>query len=313
MVNFHDPAVVAQDYTTFVKLWHALDGVYLWEFFTTLDYEWEVIRGRRPYRWTIWVYSLTRVAGLMSVIFNLVGMDVTTSMNCQLWISFELLFCYSSGAAASLLIVLRIIAIWKRHKFVVATAFSLLGINVASFILSIARVRSKWAPADLTCASDNTDINSPNLIVTLVTDVSLLLMMLVGLLRIRDGSTFGLTHFLCMQGLMWLLLAVVAEVPPVVFIVLNLNDPLNIMFQAPSLIIIAIAGTRMHRSLVDFATSYPDITHENFELGGFTTLKTGRTDATPTPPNQMETVMCAVSGRPSDTADKGWGVLHWHR
>jgi hypothetical protein len=26
-----------------------------WEFFTTLDYEWGVIRGRRPYRWTIWV------------------------------------------------------------------------------------------------------------------------------------------------------------------------------------------------------------------------------------------------------------------
>ncbi|KAI0294346.1 hypothetical protein BC826DRAFT_1011711 [Russula brevipes] len=117
---------------------------------------------------------------------------------------------------------------------------------------------------------------------------------------------------------MWLLLAVVAEVPPVVFIVLNLNgnifisglscgrplkstlsqsDPFNIMFEAPSLIIIAIAGTRMHRSLVDFATSYPDITHENFEVGGFTTFKTARTDATPTPPNQMQTVMYAVSGR----------------
>src|SRR5712691_9397461 len=26
-----------------------------WEFFTTLDYEFNVIRGRRPYRWTIWV------------------------------------------------------------------------------------------------------------------------------------------------------------------------------------------------------------------------------------------------------------------
>jgi len=26
-----------------------------WEFFTTLDYEWRVIRGHLPYRWTIWV------------------------------------------------------------------------------------------------------------------------------------------------------------------------------------------------------------------------------------------------------------------
>ena len=26
-----------------------------WEFVTTLDYEWSVIRGHRPFRWTIWV------------------------------------------------------------------------------------------------------------------------------------------------------------------------------------------------------------------------------------------------------------------
>jgi hypothetical protein len=29
-----------------------------WEFITTLDYEWSVIRGRRPYRWSIWVRNL---------------------------------------------------------------------------------------------------------------------------------------------------------------------------------------------------------------------------------------------------------------
>jgi hypothetical protein len=26
-----------------------------WEFVTTLDYEWSVIRGHRPFRWTMWV------------------------------------------------------------------------------------------------------------------------------------------------------------------------------------------------------------------------------------------------------------------
>ena len=30
-----------------------------WEYFTTLEYEWSVIRGRRPYRWTIWVGRYT--------------------------------------------------------------------------------------------------------------------------------------------------------------------------------------------------------------------------------------------------------------
>ena len=26
-----------------------------WEFITTMSYEWSLIRGNRPYRWTIWV------------------------------------------------------------------------------------------------------------------------------------------------------------------------------------------------------------------------------------------------------------------
>ncbi len=68
-----------------VKFWHVVDGIFMyvtlpalaalasslnvtaqprpsassWEFFTTLDFEWDVIRGRRPYRWTIWVCHLS--------------------------------------------------------------------------------------------------------------------------------------------------------------------------------------------------------------------------------------------------------------
>jgi hypothetical protein len=59
-----------------VKVWHVMSGIYLsvftfffsfsriarsktfrssWEFFTTLDYEWRVIRGHLPHRYTIWV------------------------------------------------------------------------------------------------------------------------------------------------------------------------------------------------------------------------------------------------------------------
>ena len=29
--------------------------IFSWEFVITLDYEWSVIRGHRPFRWTIWV------------------------------------------------------------------------------------------------------------------------------------------------------------------------------------------------------------------------------------------------------------------
>ncbi len=44
----------------------ALTGTRLhtsWEFVTTLNYEWRTIRGRQPYRWTIWVCNYRRYWG----------------------------------------------------------------------------------------------------------------------------------------------------------------------------------------------------------------------------------------------------------
>jgi len=193
----------------------------------------------------------------MSVILNLVGMDVTTPINCQLRVSFELFFCYTSAAAASLMIVLRIIAIWDRNMFAMTTAYSLLGIKVAFFIQSVARTRAKWAPARLACENDNMQ-STLSLIATLVTDISLLLLMLAGLLCIHFHDVgvlvTGLSQFLWKQGVLWLLIATVAGVPPAVSIVLDLDAQSNVILQHPGLIMMAIAGTRMHRSLVDFAT-----------------------------------------------------------
>ncbi|KAF8494632.1 hypothetical protein F5888DRAFT_636321 [Russula emetica] len=92
---------------TLVKFWHTMGGLYIWEYFTTLDYEWSVIRGHLPYRWTIWIYSLARLAALMSVILCFVTVDVTTQINCQFWVLFSAILLFLSSTTASLLIVLR--------------------------------------------------------------------------------------------------------------------------------------------------------------------------------------------------------------
>jgi hypothetical protein len=58
-----------------------------------------------------------------------------------------------------------------------------------------------WVPAQKQCVVYDTESNKPNIIVTLITDIILLLIMLVGLLRLRrygDG-TFGLARLLWKQ------------------------------------------------------------------------------------------------------------------
>ncbi|KAI0063374.1 hypothetical protein BV25DRAFT_1802135, partial [Artomyces pyxidatus] len=239
----------------FVKFLHTIDGIYIWEYFTTLSYEMAVLTGRRPYRWTIWIYSVTRLGTLTAVIVNLIGFNVTSRINCQAWITSELVFAYIAFAAASLLIVLRIAAIWNRNRYAMALAAAIWLTNVGFLIHALTTsARSVWVPASGSCAVLHSNNSRNNIAVTLTTDVVLLSTMLAGLLIVRkDGAaSFGIWRMLYKQGLIWLLLATIAEVPPVVFTSLNLNDAWNLMFQTPALIVMTIAATRMYRDLTDF-------------------------------------------------------------
>jgi len=222
---------------------------------TTLDYEWDVFQGRRPYRWTIWIYSLTRVSALLAVILNMVGFDTTNPINCQVWVTFEVFFAYTAFAAGALLIVLRIIAIWNMKKIIIAIAMSIWVTDVALLIHGVVRIRSAWSPEANTCALLNLESTKPSIFASLSTDIFLLLIMLVGLFNqdLVSGNAFGLGRTLWKQGLVWLLIATAAEVPPTVFMCLNLNVSMNLMYQTPGMIALSIAATRIHRSLMDYA------------------------------------------------------------
>ncbi|KAF8261251.1 hypothetical protein EI94DRAFT_1833425 [Lactarius quietus] len=295
-----------------VKFWHVVDGIFIWEFCITLDYEWSVIRGHRPYRWTIWIHSLTRVCTLITLILNMVAFDSSGPINCQAWIICELVFGTLAFAAAAALIVLRIIAIWDRNRIAVAIAMCAWSTNVAFLLHFATGIIATWVPEQSTCAVLNAEGGKKNVIATLVTDVVLLLTMLVGLLRLRVyGTMFGLGKLLWRQGLIWLFLATTAEVPPAVFIGLNLNGkthvisilstenneldlvgksgPFDLMFQTPALVVMSIVATRMYRSLTDFT----DSGRNAYDTHPTRRARTANTDPTdifspPIPLDQME-------------------------
>lgn len=262
MVDFQNSAVLMQDALALKKLWHTVGGLYIWEFVTTLEYEWDVIRRRRPYRWTIWIYSIARISALFVIIFGFIVMGDLSHIHCQVAITSEIVFAFLTVSASSLLIVLRVIAVWNRNKVAVAMAIILWVINAAFFIQLIARLRFADESSQAPCTPVNIESNELNLIAMAITDIALLLFMLVGLFRLRHhgNDMCGLRQVLWRQGVIWLVLALVAEVPPVVFIILDLNVPFDTMFQLPAYITMTIAATRLHRSLV---TSSPtDVAHE---------------------------------------------------
>ncbi|KAF8487275.1 hypothetical protein DFH94DRAFT_20755 [Russula ochroleuca] len=257
MVNFRDPAVEAADGFILLKFWHVVDGIFIWEFITTLDFEWSIIRGRRRCRWTIWVYSLSRVAALAAVVANLVLLNLNTPVDCQLSAILEMLPAYMALAAASFLLVLRIVAIWRGNMVAVVIAAIVWAINSAFLIQGVSRLRYASEAPGAPCEPVNIQATKVTMIVAFVTDILLLVIMLVGLFRLdchRHG-TLATGRFLWNQGVIWLLLATVAGVLPTVFVCLNLNESLSVIFHIPWLITMAIAATRMYRGLDDFLSS----------------------------------------------------------
>jgi len=249
----------------------------------------------------------------MFVVFVLFAANTKGHYKCETVVVFSLIFGYIAFAGGSLLIVLRIIAIWRKMKSIIAIAAIIWGTNVAFLVQGIVRIRAAYVEAAGTCLVLNTHSAKLNILVTLVTDILLLLIMLIGLLRLRfhEHGAFSMGRFLWRQGLIWLFIATISEVPPAVFICLNLNDPFNYMFWGASLITLSIAATRIHRSLIDFAYENTEVydrgtlpftpadsgpgSHGSSEPSNSKTLANGRTDSKVnqsaslfTPPNRME-------------------------
>jgi hypothetical protein len=90
-----------------LKLDHTLAGIYIWEIAFTMGFELEILRGKRPYRWTIWLYLGTRYVGLASFIVFFIDTD-GGKVPCHPLIVANYTLPYISWAFASLIIVLRV-------------------------------------------------------------------------------------------------------------------------------------------------------------------------------------------------------------
>jgi len=129
-----------QTLARFVKLLHVCAGVYIWEFVTTLDFEWEVYTGRRPWRWSFIVYVTTRVLALLCFIISLVGFNLEREFSCNAWLRIVLFTAWFAASSASLLLVLRGVAIWGRDIRIVILTGSFWLVNLAGALYALTRL-----------------------------------------------------------------------------------------------------------------------------------------------------------------------------
>ncbi|KAI0301527.1 hypothetical protein B0F90DRAFT_1816995 [Multifurca ochricompacta] len=212
-------------------------------------------------------------------------MNTNKEINCQAWVLLCEILALIALASGSFLIVVRISAIWERKKHIMILAASVWSVNVGFWIHYTTQSRSTWSPIGNQCLSLSTYRAQPLSIAIFVTDMILLIIMLVGLWQKGEFQRSSLWNLLWTQGLTWVALAAFADIPMIVVLHLNLNDPWNLMFQTGALIVLVIGSTRMHRTLTnwgavtEYVSNRPAAFHGTVSTGGMG-FRTGATTHT---------------------------------
>ncbi|KAH8985473.1 hypothetical protein EDB92DRAFT_2116724 [Lactarius akahatsu] len=262
MTDWKSPVVITAEYFALIKLYHAIWGALIWEFVVNIGFEYSVFTGKRKFRLSFLLYLAARWCPLFCVITILVGFDPVNQVNCQAFVIFVFLFSHLSLACAEALIVMRIAAIWGLNKIAISIASAAWLADVGTLIHGVVVLHGTWS-RDLpvgACIITNTLETRTNIIVSFVTDLVLLALMLTGLLRWENARRKGgIWWLLFTQGLAWMIIVTIAEAPITVFILLNLNDPMNLMFQLPSLVAMTIGASRVYRGLSDYVHKEGDV------------------------------------------------------
>ncbi|KAH9970947.1 hypothetical protein BGW80DRAFT_517465 [Lactifluus volemus] len=258
------PAYALETYDNFLKVMHTFAGLYIWEYLTTFGFEWNIYTGKRPWRWSYIPYIATRLLCLSSLIVLVVGVNLKREFNCDAWlrgIVVRLVDCpfmlidisqitgWPAASGASFLLLLRAVAIWSLDRRVVVFATLVWLFGFSGSLFAITRGHSKWSPLVQTCSlmQVGTDEYKWILMTGFVVNVTLLGTMIVGVIHKRlDTRLWKLLYY---QGMFWISAAVFTEVPGVVMPFLNINDPWNMMFQVPLLVVLVIASSRSYRDL----------------------------------------------------------------
>ncbi|OBZ76247.1 hypothetical protein A0H81_02956 [Grifola frondosa] len=254
MVNWHDPSVIAQDAESFAKISIAACSIYLWEWVVTVGFEWRLITRQMRWKWPMLICILCRVCMLISVILVIIGLDITTQVNCQVGLRAILFLDYLCLVLSSLLIVIRVIAIWNWNQYVIAVVTLVYCADIAGMIYgNVMGVDSAWDPVTHSCQQLNDSNNKATMGIAFDSDILLLILTFVGVWRQRGSGR--LWKFIYRQGVIWIIIATIFYIPNVVLICLELNAMTNLMFSTPVYVALTICATRMQMSLYEHTST----------------------------------------------------------
>jgi len=248
MVNWKDTATQAQELFTLGRFYHLLVGAYFCEYIAALGYDARLLfRDKGGSIWAKIIYLACRNSFLAVCILSLVGVDVTHGYNCMIWTKSNLLALGLSISLASTLIGMRVVVIWFNDvRIIILVVTSLLATQGCS-LYNLIKITGEWNSFPSACLVINASVAFASVVANAACDTILLVAMFVGLCR--KHSERGVWRVLRDQGILWVTLVIIAELPTVVIISLNLSPAINLIIAVPEVFVLVIGVTRLYRAL----------------------------------------------------------------
>ncbi|KAI0255665.1 hypothetical protein BJV78DRAFT_1177687 [Lactifluus subvellereus] len=212
MVDWNNPTAILHEYGAWVKLLHVINGIYLWEFICNLSFEWSLLQGLRQWRWTASFYIACRLTTIAEVLVTLVGLDVTSQINCKVWARFVIFFAYATSTFALGLYAIRCIAVWQRSLPITVFSAALILTNFGAWIRRVVEAEATWDPTSQACVRHGTHQALLNNALLLATEVVFTALMAVGIYYRNPGPrAFKIMY---REGLLWLVTAAIVQTIP---------------------------------------------------------------------------------------------------
>ncbi|KAL1746039.1 hypothetical protein HDZ31DRAFT_62599 [Schizophyllum fasciatum] len=278
MVDWMSEAEIAHDGAVFSKFMHALLGLYLWEWATSLPFDVDYVRGKRKFRWPLIFYFLNRYCLLLALIGITIALNVSEPVDCQGLYTFNQCFGNAAIGLASINLSLRTMAIWSQKWYIVVP---LVGVILGhwSLLLHGILLKAVYVPGQ-GCAITQTDskILAATFIYTMAFDFTVLSLTAWKLIFPAGGRS-RLVSLIFNDGLIYFLVAFVANLIATTFMLLNLNPVMSIIANVPAAIASTIVACRVVRRLNKYNSEGPEV---------FATTTQGSTLAFRTQTNQLQ-------------------------
>ncbi|KAJ3572300.1 hypothetical protein NP233_g3182 [Leucocoprinus birnbaumii] len=258
MVNWSAPEEVQKDGVAFGRFMHALLGLYIWEWFTSLEFDWQYISGKKKFRWPMFFYFLNRYCLLFALIGIAISLNVTSEINCQVLYTYIQVLGNASIGLASINLSLRTMAVWSQNKWLVGFLVLVI-LGHWSLLLHGVLLTAVWIP-DQGCVITSTQnrILAISFIYSMVFDFTVLCLTAYKLLSPQTGRS-RLVELIFGDGLVYFAIAFLANLIATIFMLLNLNAVMSIIANVPAAIASTIVACRVVRRLNRFTSQGPEV------------------------------------------------------